>query len=259
MTEPVVVTAGVQLNPVAKLAAVLILTVALLLSIDWVSATVALFCEAIGLRWAGLSPRQFIRRTWPVWVGAAAAGLTTVLYGQTYGDVHLHFGPVNVSDGSIQLGAATALRILAIGLPGVVLFATTDPTDLADALAQRLRLPARFVLGGLAGMRLVGLFLDDWRYLSLARRARGIDDSRGLVARVRRVSAQTFTLLVLAIRRGSKLATAMEAKGFGAKTTRTWARPSPLGRADAVLVTASVLTAVAAVALSVGAGTWSTL
>ncbi len=37
------------------------------------------------------------------------------------------------------------------GCPRVVLFVTIDPTDLADGLAQTLHLPARFVLGALAG------------------------------------------------------------------------------------------------------------
>ena len=64
---------------------------------------------------------------------------------------------IRVSDGSLELALATLLRVLAIGLPAVALFITIDPTDLADGLAQTLRLPARFVLGALAGLRLIGL------------------------------------------------------------------------------------------------------
>ncbi len=157
-----------------------------------------------------------------MWIAAPLAGLTTVLYGVSSGTVYWHWSLIEVSDGSIALGAATTLRVLAIGIPAVLLFVTIDPTDLADGLAQVLRLPARFVLGGLAGLRLVGLFIDDWRALGLARRARGVAD-RGAV---RRFLGQAFALLVLSIRRGSKLATAMEARGFGAPTPRTWARPS---------------------------------
>ena len=135
---------------------------------------------------------------------------------------------MRVSEGSLVLALATTLRVLAIALPSVVLFATVDPTDLADGLGQVLRLPARFVLGALAGLRMVGLFLDDWRALELARRARGVAD-RG---RIRRFLGMAFALLVLSIRRGSKLATAMEARGFGAPGPRTWARESPFGGAS---------------------------
>ena len=155
------------------------------------------------------------------------------------------------------LSAAIALRVLAIGLPSVVLIATTDPTDLADGLAQILRLPARFVLGGLAGMRLVGLLTDDWRTLAMARRARGVADGRGPIAALRSLGARSFSLLVLAIRRGSRLATAMEAKGFGADTPRSWARESRLGRFDVLLVLGGAVIAAAAVAVSVLTGAWS--
>ncbi|MDQ1573722.1 MAG: energy-coupling factor transport system permease protein, partial [Actinomycetota bacterium] len=146
-----------------------------------------------------------------------------------------------------------ALRILAIGLPAVVLVITIDPTDLADGLAQLVRLPARFVLGSLAALRLVGLFIDDWRSLELARRARGVAD-RG---RLRRFAGQVFALLVLSIRRGSKLATAMEARGFGASGQRTWAREASFGSREWVLVALGVAIAAAAISASVLTGHWN--
>lgn len=240
-------------NPVAKLAASLLLALVLVLTIDWVSAAVALACEALLFPFAGVPLRRFVLRTAPIWLAAPAAGVTTLLYGQASGDEYWSFGLVHVTDGSISLAVATALRILAIGLPAVVLFITVDPTDLADGLGQVLRLPARFVLGGLAGLRLVGLFQEDWRALELARRARGVGDG----SRLRRFGSQAFGLLVLSIRRGSKLATAMEARGFGAPTRRTWARPSRFGRAEWLLVGIGLLIALLAVAVSVATGSWN--
>ena len=76
-------------------------------------------------------------------------------------------------------------------------------------------------------------------------------------ARVRRIAGQTFALLVFAVRRGSKLATAMEARGFGAYPTRTWARPSPFGIREFALIAAGFVIAAVAVAVSVTSGTWS--
>jgi energy-coupling factor transport system permease protein len=242
-----------RVNPVAKLAAAFVLSFALILTIDWLSATVALALESVLFFWAGLSARQFWLRTIPIWIAAPTAGLTTLLYGQSSGRSYLEFGLVHVTDGSVALAVATALRILAIGLPAVVLFVTIDPTDLADGLAQVWHLPSRFVLGALAGLRLVGLFLDDWRSLELARRARGVGD-RG---RVRRLMSQAFALLVLSIRRGSKLATAMEARGFGGDTPRTWARESVFGARELALIAIGALIAAAAITMSVVFGTWN--
>jgi energy-coupling factor transport system permease protein len=242
-----------RVNPVAKLAAALLLAGVLVLTIDWVSAAVALVCEAVLFLFAGVSLRTFVVRTIPVWATAPAAGLTTLLYGQPSGREHWAFGLIQVTDGSVDLAIATTLRILAIGLPAVVLFVTVDPTDFADGLGQVARLPARFVLGGLAGLRLVGLFLDDWKALELARRARGIADGGAL----RRLSSQAFALLVLSLRRGSKLATAMEARGFGAAGKRTWARNSPFGWREFTLIGTGLFVAALSVAVSVATGSWN--
>lgn len=240
-------------NPVAKIAGLAVLTVGLLLTLDWLSATVAVVGE-LALFWAaGLRSRRLWRRTLTVWLAAPLAGLTMSLYGRASGASYLELGFVHVTQGSMMIGLATMLRLVAIALPAVVLFATIDPTDLADGLAQRLRLPSRFVLGGLAGLRLVGLFQQDWRSLELARRARGVADT----GRLRRLLGQALALLVLAVRRGTKLATAMEARGFDGPTPRSWARPSPCGAAEAVTIACGTGLAALSLAAALLAGTWS--
>jgi energy-coupling factor transport system permease protein len=242
-----------RINPVAKLGASALIAIPLVFTLDWVSAAVALLLECLLLPFAGLRWREFWVRTWPVWLAAPLTGLTIALYGQSSGTVYVEWFVVRISDGSLELAIATLLRVLAIALPSVVLFVTVDPTDLADGLGQILRLPARFVLGALAGLRMIGLFLDDWRALELARRARGVAD-RG---RLRRFLGMAFALLVLSIRRGAKLATAMEARGFGAPGERTWARESHFGSREWALLAIGCGIAGIAVAASVMAGTWN--
>jgi energy-coupling factor transport system permease protein len=242
-----------RINPVAKLGASALITIPLVLTLDVVSASVALVLELLLTPFAGLGWREFWARTWIVWALAPLTGLTIALYGRASGDVYVDWLFVRVSEGSLLLALATTIRVLAIALPSVVLFATVDPTDLADGLGQVLKLPARFVLGALAGLRMVGLFLDDWRALELARRARGVADH----GRLRRFLGMSFALLVLSIRRGSKLATAMEARGFGAPGARTWARESPFGGAEWALVGVGLAIALIATAAAIAAGTWN--
>jgi energy-coupling factor transport system permease protein len=244
-----------RINPVAKLGATALITIPLVLTLDVVSAAVALGLELALMPLAGLRWREFWSRTWIVWALAPLTGLTIALYGQASGEVYIDWLFVRVSQGSLVLALATMLRVLAIALPSVVLFATVDPTDLADGLGQVLRLPARFVLGALAGLRMVGLFLDDWRALELARRARGVAD-RG---RLRRFLGMAFALLVLSIRRGSKLATAMESRGFGAPGRRTWARESHFGVSEWALMGVGLAIALIATAAAVAAGTWNVI
>lgn len=253
MTSVDVVPAQTGINPVAKLAAAFVIAFGLVASVDWVSALTALTLELLLILALRIPLRQVLIRGALLVLAAGLTGMTILLYGERSGTVHWQFLLITVSDGSITLAVATFVRVLAIALPSVVLFIDTDPTELADGLGQVLRLPARFVLGALAGLRTVGLLRRDWRYLGYARRARGVADRN----RVRRAAGQSFALLVFAIRRGSMLATAMEARGFGAYPTRTWARPSNFGTREGALVLAGFGIAAAAIAVSVATGHWN--
>lgn len=242
-----------SINPVAKLGAGLLVSLFLIVTIDWVSAATALVLELAIIAFLGIEPKRFWLRTLPVWLAAPLTGLTILLYGRYDGEVYFEFLLMRISDGSIELALATFLRVLAIGLPAVVLFISIDPTDFADGLTQRLRLPDRFVLGALAAVRMVGLFLDDWRSLELARRARGVADH----GRIRRIAGQGFALLVLSIRRGSKLSIAMEARGFGGDAPRSWARESRWGRAEWLTLAVGGLIGLTATVVAVLTGSWN--
>lgn len=249
-------------NPVAKLLVAMVIPVVLILTVDPVTAGVALLLETLTLPWCGVRPAELLRKGWIVLVSAIPAGLLTAVFGVDGGRLLVGLGPVSITSGSLTAGAAIMLRILAIGLPGVVLIITTDPTDLADALAQVLHLPHRFVLSALAALRLFGVLAQEWQALTMARRARGFDvgfgrsEGFGLGA-LRRVGGQVFALLVLAIRRATVLAVAMEARGFGVDKHRTWARPSRFRLSDGLVVVGGVLIAGLATAVGVLTGWWN--
>ncbi|GGC80408.1 ABC transporter [Tersicoccus solisilvae] len=243
-------------HPLAKLAAALVLTVALLATTDPVCAGVALAGELAVVPLAGLRLRTLLVRGWPVLVAALVSGYGTAVLAPPSGAVLVHAGPFVLTAGGLTAGVGIALRGLALAVPGILLLATTDPTDLADALAQRLRLPHRFVLGALAAMRLVGLLVAEWSTLTMARRARGVGTGAGVAGRIRAGAGQTVALLVQAIRRAGRLAITMEARGFGAGR-RTWGRPSVFHRRDALVVAGGALIAAAAVTAAVLAGTWN--
>lgn len=242
-----------HVNPVAKIAATVPLSIALLLTLDPVSAGVAIVCELVVFTAIGLGSLLWSVRTLPVWIAAPLTGVSMLLYGAPSGATYFEFGLIHITQGSVEIALATMARVIAIALPAVVLFLTIDPTDLADGLAQTLRLPARFVLGGLAALRLAGTAVDDWRTISLARRARGVADRAWL----RRSLGQAFALLVLAVRRASTLATAMEARGFGAPGERTWARAARFGGIEWLVIASGCLVAALSVIAAVVAGTWN--
>jgi energy-coupling factor transport system permease protein len=247
-------------NPVAKLAVSLAVALALLPTVDLVTPSVALLLEVAALPWCGVGAWALWRRGWILVAAAVPTVLVAALFGLDSGSVLVQWGPISVTEGSLRDGVAVGLRIFAIGLPGVVLLATTDPTDLADALAQNLKLPHRFVLAALAAMRLFGVMAEEWRMLSLARRARGLGDD-GPIGRVRTFCGQIFALLVLAVRRATVLAIVMEARGFGADLgpgrSRTWARVARFRWSDGAVLAGGVAIGVIATWVSVAVGAWN--
>lgn len=243
-------------NPLSKLAAAAALTAAVLISVDWVSASIVLAGELALLPLLRLSPLTLLRRIWPLVVAAAIGAYGTALLAEKTGTVLIAAGPLLFTSDSVAAGVAIGLRGLAVALPGIYLLLSTDATDLADALAQRLRLPPRFVLGALAAMRLVGLLVTEWQNLGMARRARGVASDGNPLARLRSFLGQGLALLVQAVRRATRLATAMEARGFGSGG-RTWARSSVLTRVDLWVTLYGVCLAAAALAAAGAAGTFN--
>lgn len=239
-------------NPVTKLLLAVLLSVPLFASIDVTSALVAIVLQLLCLPLTGLRLATVLKRLLPIMIFAPIAGISMLLYAEPAGRIYWTFGFATISEGSIVLAIAVSLRMIALGLPTILLFGGTDPTELADALSQVTKLPSRFVLGILAGTRMLGLFLDDWRTMGLARRARGVGDSGAL----RRFFSMAFVLLVFAVRRGSKLALAMEARGFGSGIPRTWSRPSRLHPRDAIAVLGGLAIMALALAAAVILGTF---
>ena len=240
-------------NPVARVLALLVATTPLLITIDPVSAGVALALELALVPLSGVSARSFFLKATPLLLAAPLGALSLLLYASPGGHVYWSFGPAAISEHSMWLALGIGLRMCALVVPAIALLDRIDPTDMGDGLAQILHLPARPVLAALAGARMTSLMAADWKALERARRARGVGDA----SRIRSFLRGSFSLLVFALRRSGKLATTMEARGFGAAGRRTWARPSRLRAADAALMAVAIAVPAIALTVSVMAGTFA--
>jgi energy-coupling factor transport system permease protein len=239
-------------NPVAKLAAALALTLALFATLDPLTPGVAIVAELAAVPFFGLRYRDLARRGWPIAVAAIGALVSLVLFAaDRSGPALLALGPLTVTGSVLYTALGLSLRVVAVSIPGILIFATTDPTDLADALVQNVRAPARFAIGTLAAFRLLPLLGEEWRLLGLARRARGVDAGRNPLAALRIFASMAFALLVGAIRRGTRLASAMDARGFDSGVPRTSARVQRFGRPDAALIAGAIAVAALALAISI--------
>jgi energy-coupling factor transport system permease protein len=225
-------------HPLAKIAAAFVCMLALFLTIDPITPTLVLLAEIAVVPLIGVPPRALLRRALPVFVAAIGIGFFNALV-----------------SGDIGSGGAIGIRLMGIALAGIVAVASIDPTELADALVEHLHAPRRFTVGALAAFRLLPLFADEWQTIALARRARGIG-SVGPFARIAAFLPMTRSLLVAAIRRATRLAVAMDGRGFAAPGCRTLARPRPFLARDWWLIAGSLGAVALASAASVAAGTW---
>jgi energy-coupling factor transport system permease protein len=245
LLEPLVADARAPLarpNPLAKIVAALVLMVALFVTVDSVTSGLVVIALLVAARFSGLPPRPLAARSAPLLIAAASLGV---------------FNAALAQDAAV--GVAIALRIIGISLAGLLAVATIDPTDLADALVEHAHAPPRFVIGALAAFRLFPLFSREWDVLGLARRARGIEADRTVVDRARAFPGRALGLLVAAIRRATRLALAMDARGFGSRDCRTLARPRALTRDDGAIVAGAFVLALAATAISMSVGAYRPL
>lgn len=247
-------------NPVAKLGAAFIVMVALFSSLDWVTAGIVLGGLLAVVIVSGISPGVLLRRAWLIGLAAVSIGIFNVVFAaEQSGPTILALGPIRIGAETAVNGVGLALRLSAIALAGILALATSQPTDLADSLVQQLRVSPRFAVGALAAFRLLPLLALEWQTIAMARRARGIDAGRNPAAAVRLFAGQTLALLIGAVRRGTRMARAMEARGFGARDCRTVARVQRVRASDwGWIVGAAVLGAVA-IGVSLAAGTWRPL
>ena len=247
-------------NPVAKLGAALIVMIALLASLDAVTALVVLAVLVALIPFSGLSPRALLGRFWLIGVTALSIAVVNVLFApEQLGPIVLSLGPISIGAETLVSGIGLALRLLAVALAGLLATATTQPTDLADSLVQQLRVSPRFAIGALAALRLLPIMATEWQTIAMARRARGVDAGRNPFVAVGLFGGQMLSLLVRAVRRGGRMALAMEARGFGALPCRSAARIQLMRPADWGLLLGALVVGLGAVAVSVALGTWRPL
>lgn len=226
-------------NPSAKLAAAAILMAGLFVSTGPLPPTLVLAVLLGSIPFTGLSAGNLLSRTWPLLLAALSVGVLNVV-----------LAPAGPAGPDPMRGLSLGLRLLGIALAGVLAIASTDATDLADSLQQQARLSPRLAIGVLAAIRMLPILAAEWQILGMARRARGVSSDGSPVAAARLASGMLLALLVGSVRRATRLATAMDARGFGASACRTIARQRRMRSADWWLIAGALL--LGALAVTIG-------
>ena len=209
-------------NPVARIGASVLLSLPNLFVLNAVTAGVTLAFAIAVLPVLGLPSRTVVRTLALVTFVAGSAVIANALAGA----------------GSWSQAGLAGLRVTALVLPGVLAFLTIDPVDLADSLVHQLRVPVRFAYGALAAVRLTPGLAQEWQVLARAERARGLA-GRGVGGLVRRWARRAVALLVSAVRRATRVAVALDARGFDS-VTRSAAGDSAWAWSDTALLVLAV-------------------
>lgn len=240
-------------DPIAKLGAAIILMSVAFASRDPITPAVLLIGEGVAaLAGTGIRPRDLGRLLLPLVAIAALLGTLNALLAGTAAVPSTDPGTDRV-----MLGLALGLRVAAIAFAGTLALATTDPAHLGAGLIGHLHFPPRLAVGALASLRMVPVLGVEWHTIGMARRARGVDAGRNPLVAARLGITAVVILLVSTIRRASRLALAMDARGFDSGIPRTLARPPAMRRADWLLFGAAAVLGALAVAVSVALGSWT--
>ncbi len=131
----------------------------------------------------------------------------------------------------VSPGLVLFARTLACGMVSSLFALTTDPGQLVRALMTHLRLPAPV---GFALMQAMHLVPDLGRELQTMRMARAMQQGRAMrrIARPAEVMVLTIPLLAFAIRRATRAAIAMEARGLRQHPPRSQMKTRPIRPAD---------------------------
>src|SRR5438445_2819677 len=247
-----------RIDPTVKLTATLAISLVLIFVIDPVTPLLFLAVAIAASLVGGARPVTIARALVPLSLLGIGFVWSNAVFAATHEPPTWTIGPFHATEAGLRFGLAIALRGLAIGMLSLAFVWTTDPTDLVVSLSRHPHLPFRIGYPLLAGYRFLPFFADEYAQVRLARRVRGAMP-RGPLGRGREAVGELVTLLSDATRRATRIAIAMDARGFAAATRRTYYRDARLTWDDALFVLGAAVATIALLALSAWLGSLRTL
>lgn len=238
-----------RMNPVAKLACALLISVAcfcttnlaFIAAILVIDAALAVSCgmvrEALGLARAVAAFSVLL----------ALIALLTTPSGAVL--VELPWGYVGT--GSLMAALLIVMRLVACAVPLFLVMYVTKLTDLANAMVKIVRVPYRYAFTFTSAVHFIPVFMNDMAGIMEAQTARGVQFDGGIVRRIRLMVPLCVPLLVSSVRKTNSAAIAAEARGFNIRTRESGYKEYPFARIDVAALAFSVLLVAAVVALSV--------
>jgi energy-coupling factor transport system permease protein len=150
---------------------------------------------------------------------------------------------------ALLYGISTALRIIITVIAGMIFLSTTRNEEVAIGLV-RLGIPYRFAFAVSTALRLVPTIVTTGLTIGQAQRSRGLDlDSGNIIQRIRNHLPLLVPVFVTTVRSTNVFSMALESKGFGAGSRRTFFLRTAMGRKDVLVMVAFVALLAGCIAL----------
>jgi energy-coupling factor transport system permease protein len=231
-----------RVNPLSKLAAALLYIAAATLVFDAPFQLLLVAAVAIGLiALERVGPLALLKAMLPfalvgfgyLWVNLLFPE-STATYSESLG------APTLLLDPAANAGATLFLRALGFGLISYAFVRSTDPADLVRALMQRARLPAFIGFSVFSALQFLPYLRDDLRQVRLARSMRAAGPASRWT-QLRALPGLAIPLLASTVRKASRAAISMEARGLHHPMVRTSLRASTFARADGAFLLCALL------------------
>ena len=237
------------MNPVAKLAASILIIFACFVTGNFILLAVVLVLDFFLASQAGML-KQTIGLAKVV---AAFSLLLAVLALLTTpeGDqlVALPWGYIGT--GSILAAIRIVLRLVACAVPLFLVFYVTKINDISNSLVKICHVPYKYAFTFTSTVHFIPVFMNDMAGIMEAQTARGVEFDGGLAKRIKLMIPLCVPLLVSSVRKTNSAAIAAEVRGFNLRTRQSGYKEYPFTGIDYAAMGVGLLLLVAAVVLTV--------
>ncbi len=216
-----------RLNPLTKVTGVLLLIGATFLLPAPLTGAALTVGALLPLAFASLVAHRFldvlVKTLLPVLISLA---LVQGLFFPTSDPTTVAVGPLLFRRAGLQFALDTGSRLLVVAGAPLLLFQTTHPGALVQALIQS-GMPRSIGYIVLVALQLIPAISERAVGVAEAQRARGLETEGSVLQRIRGVLPLISPLIVGALVEAEERAMAIEARAFNAPGPKTWVRDIP--------------------------------
>lgn len=158
--------------------------------------------------------------------------ITRGLNHNNYYDLHFLIFKWKTKD--LVLAFALGARILVITFYSAYFVITTDPIEFTLSLIKYLKLPVQIGYALLTAYRFLPTFKDELQTIQFAHEIRGGQSKKGITRLFKQTKLCMIPMLANAVRKGERVALAMETRAFGKYKDRTYYRNIKMNKNDII-------------------------